>query len=63
MGPEGSDSPGDHEAEAGRSRSKGFLRAAGAAVALDLVAMPIAVVVASLPFLKLITRPAIRPSR
>ena len=38
-------------------RSIGFFGAIGAAVALDLVSMPIAVFVAAVPFLKLMNRP------
>ena len=43
-------------------RSIGFFGAVGAAVALDLVPIPIALFIASVPFLKLINRPrASRP--
>ena len=38
-------------------RSIGFFGAIGAAVALDLISMPIAVFVAAVPFLKLMNRP------
>jgi hypothetical protein len=38
-------------------RSLGYFGAIGAAVALDLVSMPIAVFVAAVPFLKLMNRP------
>jgi len=38
-------------------RSIGFFGAIGAAVALDLVSMPIAIFVASVPFLKMMNRP------
>jgi len=38
-------------------RSIGFFGAIGAAVALDLVSMPIAVFIAAVPFLKLMNRP------
>ncbi|HVH63200.1 MAG TPA: hypothetical protein VNA65_06325 [Candidatus Dormibacteraeota bacterium] len=45
-------------------RSLGFFGALGAAVALDLVPVPIAAFVAAVPFLKLINRPnASRPER
>ena len=45
-------------------RSIGFFGAIGAAVALDLVSMPIAIFVAAVPFLKLMNRPnAPRPQQ
>ena len=45
-------------------RSIGFFGAIGAAVALDLISMPIAVFVAAVPFLMLMTRDnAARPPR
>ena len=45
-------------------RSIGFFGAIGAAVALDLVSMPIAIFVAAVPFLKLMNRPnAPKPQR
>src|SRR5690348_3730846 len=45
-------------------RSLGFFGGLGAAVALDLVPIPIAVFVASVPFLKLLNRPnAKKPQR
>jgi len=45
-------------------RSIGFFGAIGAAVALDLISMPIAVFVAAVPFLKLMNRPnAPRPQQ
>lgn len=45
-------------------RSLGFFGALGAAVALDLVPVPIAAFVAAVPFLKLLNRPnATKPQR
>jgi hypothetical protein len=45
-------------------RSIGFFGALGAAVALDLVPIPIAIFVGSVPFLKLLNRPnARKPQR
>lgn len=44
-------------------RSLGFFGALGAAAALDLVPIPIAVFVASVPFLKLLNRPHARKAQ
>ena len=47
----------DDHIEVDWPRSIGFFGAIGAAVALDLISMPIAVFVAAVPFLKLMNRP------
>jgi hypothetical protein len=54
----------DDHIEVDWPRSIGFFGALGAAVALELVPVPIAVFVAAVPFLKLLNRPnATRPQR